>query len=104
MARGRVIRPRARGARRMTSWLEIPPSETTLTGAGGTIIASLTTAEKAKLPFTIVRTHIACQVTSDQIAASETQFSALGGVVVSQQAVSELLGSFETSFILMLLN
>jgi len=89
MARARSFRGRS-GAPRKTSWLEIPPTLTTLTGGGGTIVASLTTAEKAKLPFTIVRTHLYWDLTSDQSVASEYQMVALGGLVVSQ--VAETVG------------
>ena len=85
MARHRTIRPRS-GPRRKTSWLEIDPANVTVTAAGGTITHSLTTAEKAKLPFTIIRTHLTVAMVSDQSAAAEFQFGAVGAAIVSQQA------------------
>ena len=81
--RGRNFRA---ASRRLTSWLEIAPSATTVTGAGGTLLASLTTAEKAKRPFTIIRTHLVLTLYSDQVAASEFYGGAVGMAVVSDQA------------------
>ena len=81
----RNTRPRS-GPKRSTSWLEIAPTGVTLTAGGGTITHSLTTAEKAKLPFTIVRTYLHLRIISDQLAAAESQFLAVSGAVVSQQA------------------
>ena len=86
MAGRRFTRGVQRGARRMSSWLEIPWSDTNLTAAGGTIVASLTTAEKAKRPFTIVRTHMLIGVVTDQVVATEDFFGAVGMCVVSDQA------------------
>ena len=77
-----------RGPRRLTNWFEILSTQTTLTAIGGTLIASLTADEKLERPFTIVRTHLEVQFGSDQIAASETQFGAVGMAVVSDQAAA----------------
>ena len=72
--------------KRLTSWFFLDASATTMTAVGGTIIVSLNAAALAVRPFTIVRTHIAWQLASDQAAAIETQVAALGGCVVSDQA------------------
>ncbi len=79
--RGRLGAPR-----RETSWLVITPNTTTVTGAGGTIHNSLTTAEKAKRPFTVIRTHLFYAIETDQIAATEDFGGAIGMAVVSDQA------------------
>ena len=76
------------GARRMTSWFDIVPVGTTMTATGGTIQQALTTAEKAKRPFTIIRTHLIVRVVSDQLAATETAIAAYGLCVVSDQSVA----------------
>ena len=77
---------RGGGQRRTTSWLDIPLSCVNVAGGGATIFSSLTTAELAKRPFTIVRTHLEVKFGSDQVAASETQEGAIGICVVSEQA------------------
>ncbi len=71
---------------RTTSWFKIDPALTVMTAGGGTVIASLTTAEQAKRPFTIIRTHLLVHIGSDQIAADELQVAAVGMCVVSDQA------------------
>ena len=88
MAVSRTVRPVtfSRGKRRATSWREVQPTVTTVTGAGGTILASLDAEELAKRPFTIVRTHLVWSLQSDQLGASEQYGGALGFAVVSEQA------------------
>ncbi len=83
MAGRRFTRGVNRGAKRMTSWFDIPPS---LTGPGVALVSSLTALELAKRPFTVVRTHLAFRLRSDQVAASETYIGAVGLAVVSDQA------------------
>ncbi len=73
------------GSRRETSWFPIDVSFSGV-GSAGIILNSLTTAEKAKRPFTILRTHLAVKLASDQLAASEVQIGAIGLAVVSDQA------------------
>ena len=75
-------------AKRVTSWFDIPFATTTMTAPGGTIVLSLTAAELAKRPFTIVRTVMLIHSTSDQIGADEQQFGAIGMCVVSDQAAA----------------
>jgi len=88
MAHRRFTRSRGRqGARRETSWLPIPFGSDGI-AAGAAITHVLTTAEKAKRPFTVLRTHIELSISSDQIVASEDVFNGLGVCVVSDQAVS----------------
>jgi len=74
------------GPRRTTSWLDIPISTAVLGAGGASIFASLTVAEKAKRPFTIVRTYLEVMFESDQTAAQEIQLGAIGLCVVSDQA------------------
>ena len=86
MAVRRHSRVVSRGSRRQTSWLDVVPTSTTVSGAGGTLLVSLTTAEKAKRPFTIIRTHLVAQLVSDQGIATEQYGGAIGFAVVSDQA------------------
>ena len=78
--------PRAPGQRRQTSWFEIQLTQTAVASNAAVLVASLTTAEKAKRPFTIVRTQLSTHLTTDQLAATELQAIAVGMCVVSDQA------------------
>ncbi len=92
----RIIRSRSprvfRGAgqRRATEWLfrTFSSGDTTIPAASFIFDSSLTTAEKAKRPFTIIRTIGLLSVRSDQNAAIEWPFGALGMQVVSEKAVA----------------
>jgi len=75
-----------RGARRKTTWFDIPPVAATMTSEGGTTLLVLTATEAAKRPFTIIRTHLELMIQSDQSAATEVQVAAVGMCVVSDQA------------------
>ena len=86
MARRHQVVRRGVSQKRSSTWLFIGFAKTTLTAAGGTIIAGLNAAALALRPFTIVRTHIQMLVSSDQAAAIEFQMGALGIEVVSEQA------------------
>ncbi len=86
--RVRFTRGRGRlGSKRLTSWFPIDLTST-LVSASGTILNSLTVPEKAKRPFTIVRTYLEVQQQSDQAIASEQQVGAIGLAVVSDQAAA----------------
>jgi len=85
MAHRRMV---SRGARRSTTWFFQAATQTTFTAAGGTILTSMNAAALAKRPFTIERTHLMVHITSDQLAADELQWGALGLAVVSDQAVA----------------
>ena len=86
MARKQFSRGRGRlGSERQTSWFPIDITSTTVSSLGS-ILNSLTAAEQAKRPFTVVRTHLHYEMTSDQTAASENQIAGLGLAVVSDQA------------------
>ena len=76
------------GQRRKTEWLALSAPSGVSSAAAGTknIVTSLTTAEKAKLPFTITRTIGLLTVLSDQIVAREVPSGTLGGVVVTDRA------------------
>ena len=79
-----------RGPRRKTEWF--PSADitgfTTLGAATFVVSQSLTAGELAKRPFTVVRTVGSIWITSDQVAASETPFGAVGFIVVSDKAVA----------------
>jgi len=75
-------------SKRETSWLDLPPTAVQLGAASSSLFLQLTTAEKAKRPFTIERTHLTILVTSDQQIATETQIGAFGACVVSDQAAA----------------
>ncbi len=81
---------------RATSWFDLPATATAVTGAGGTLLLSLTAAELARRPFTIERTHIRYTVTSDQVIASESYLGAMGMAVASEQAVAAGITSLPT--------
>jgi len=80
--------PFVQARRRETTWLDVPIVESTLAAGTAALLLTLTTAEKARRPFTVVRTRIVAQIISDQVAASERPAAALGACVVSDQAVS----------------
>ncbi len=98
MARTRVISRSFAGRvgeRRKTEWLaSADATGTTNLGAATKILdQSLTTVEKAKLPFTVVRVRGMVYVQSDQVAADEEQFGAVGFAVVSDLAVAAGIAS-----------
>ena len=76
------------GPRRNTEWLalEYSGTENALPGASRVQIASLDATEKGKLPFTVTRTIGNLWVRSDQVAASEQVFGALGACIVNDAA------------------
>ncbi len=86
------------GPKRLTTWLRDVDSATpsTLAAGASVLFASLTTAELALRPFTVVRTRGLLSVESDTIIASEFGHGALGFAVVSQQAVAAGVGSVPT--------
>ena len=86
MAGKRYTRGVSRGARREISWLDLPFTSTGFVADSAAIMLSLTAFEKARRPFTIVRTYLEILFLSDQIAASESQLAALGICVISDQA------------------
>jgi len=75
--------------RRETVWISIVSAADTLaTPQTGSLLGSLNAAALALRPFTIVRTRGVFYLGSDQAAATEDQAAALGGAVVSDQAVA----------------
>ncbi len=83
------VRPINRSAKRKTSWLNFSAvftSPTALAAGTSILLASLNAAALALRPFTIVRTRGMVYVFSDQSAASEEPFGALGFAVVSDEA------------------
>ena len=79
---------RRSGPRRETSWFDLPPVCSTVTGEGGTLLYSLSAAELELRPFTIVRTYLEVMIRSDQLIADEQQVAAIAGAVVSDQAAA----------------
>jgi len=71
---------------RMTSWLDVPITSTVVNTSGVAAILSLTAAEKARRPFTVIRTRLHYHMRSDQLSADEFQACAIGMCVVSDQA------------------
>ena len=74
--------------KRATTWFDLLSSITGFSATGGTILFSLTAAELALRPFTIIRTRLQVGIISDQTAAGEFQIGALGVEVVSDQAAA----------------
>ena len=85
----RVISGRT-APRRMSSWLASADLNAWTALPANTVILdqTLTTAEKARRPFTVVRTRGILFVVSDTSAAVEEPFGAIGFSVVSDQAVA----------------
>ncbi len=83
---------RSRGVapRRTTDWLaRVFNSSVNTLGANAFVLdSSLSTAEKAMRPFTVVRTIGTLYVASDQGAATESPNGAMGMQVVSEKAVT----------------
>ena len=77
-----------RGPVRDTIWADVVPVLTTVTAVGGTLTNSGSAALLALAPFTIVRSRMTYQVTSDQIANTEDQVVAVGAAVVSVESVA----------------
>ena len=87
MAGKRFVR-NSRTAKRLSTWFEFIPAEVTLAGANSeAIVFSLNAAALALRPFTVVRTRFVWQIQSDQ-TANESQQTALGLAVVSDEAVA----------------
>jgi len=86
------FRGRARGAirapsRRLTSWLSLDTFSQAIDNSA-VVVLTMTAAELAKRPFTVVRTHLLLQITSDQTIGNEVQIGAAGLCVVSDQAAA----------------
>jgi len=79
---------RGRSTRRESTWLFFGPFSSTVTVAGGTLVASLNAAALAARPFTVVRMRFAVLAKSDQTAAVERAAGAIGLAVVSDQATA----------------
>ena len=86
-----MARPRSRvisGPRRLSLWIGFQPAVATMAAGGTVLVATLNDAAKALAPFTIVRTHFALDLVSDQAAAIEVQSTGFGLAVLSEQAVA----------------
>ena len=79
--------PMVGGAKRKTSWLELVPTSASVSASTSVLLLSLTTAEKARRPFTIVRTHWEIVMANDAIGGGITNLiGAVGACVVTDQA------------------
>ena len=85
MARG-FTRTRARPTRRLTTWDATPPQTAYQAMAAATVI--LDTTFTATSPVTIVRVRGQLSIQSDQSAADEQPFGAVGLCVVSDEAAA----------------
>ena len=75
--------------RRLTTWFQFAPVETTLTSSGAAaIVFSLNAAALALRPFTFVRTRFELKLRSDQAAAIENQTMGVGLAIVTDQAAA----------------
>jgi len=85
----RRTRPLVRGSsRRSTSWLDIEPVFNAFSSGLAAITHVMTAAELARRPFTVVRSFIHAHIVTDQTAADEEQFGAIGICIVSSQAAA----------------
>ena len=75
------------GAKRQTSWIEIPPFSQALNNAAAVILV-MSADFLAKRPFTVVRTRMLNHIVTDQSVAEEIQIGAFGFCVVSEQAAT----------------
>ena len=86
----RFAAPRGVRSRRKTEWF--PSADvtalTSLAPATFNFDQSLTAVELAKRPFTVTRTIGSIWVRSDQVAAVEDPFGAVGFTVVSDKAIA----------------
>ena len=87
MAFKRRISGARSGPKRKTLWLDFVMGENTV-ASGAVLVASLNAAALALRPFTVVRSHVALSIRSDQAAAIEHQNAAFGMAVVSDQSVA----------------
>jgi len=86
------FRGRARSAvrspsHRLTSWLALDGFSQTLNNTA-VVVLTMTAAELAKRPFTVIRVHLQLHMAPDQFVASELQLAACGLCVVSDQAAA----------------
>ena len=74
-----------RGPRRQTQWLASPDNaaHTVLAGGAAQLFGTLSAAEIALQPFTIIRTVGMVSMKSDQITATEDPLLAIGMAVIS---------------------
>ncbi len=90
MARILTARPRRTiGSRRKTVWLDFVSTFTAtqaLAAGASILMASLNAAALSLRPFTIVRSRGMLWMATDQVAATEDPFGALGSAIVSDQA------------------
>jgi len=81
--RPRVHRGRSPGK---TSWVSLQVTNISLDTNATALILAQSADLDIKRPFTILRTHLFLSVGSDQSAADEVQFGAVGMCVVADQA------------------
>ncbi len=78
---------RSGGPKRLTLWLQLATSETTLLGSPSAVLTnSLNAVALALRPFTVVRTRGIIHARSDQVGAAQTFGVDVAQAVVSEQA------------------
>ncbi len=87
--RSRFVRPPAR----TMIWLGIDIPGVAVGANAAVLMSSFSATALALRPFTIVRTHLLFQMTSDQSVASEAPIGVLGRIIVTDQAVAAGIGS-----------
>jgi len=82
--------------RRATLWLSGVETVQASSTTSSSILTSLNAGALALRPFTIIRTRGMMSITSDQGAATERYAVALGGIVVTDEAVAAGVASVPT--------
>ncbi len=99
MAHRRTRFVRGNRSHRETMWFAIPPVAMTIAAASTRVlVASFNAAALLLRPFTIVRTHLAVHVHSDQSAATETYGMGVGFAVVNDAAAAAGVGSVPSPY------
>ncbi len=83
-ARQRFSRP----APRTKMWIGATLGDTALAASTATLMGTLNAAALLLRPFTILRTHLDCRFSSDQLISNETPFGDLGMMIVSDKAAA----------------
>ena len=91
--RGSVQRERSD---RVPVWIGGRIAGSAAAGNSSTLLSTLNAAALALRPFTIIRTHIVLDITSDQLAAGETVVGAYGEIVVKETAATAGIASVPT--------
>ena len=78
----------SRPAPRTKMWIGAGVGSTTLTSSTKHLVSTLSAGALLLRPFTVLRTHQVMHYRSDQQAASESPFAAMGQIVVTETAAA----------------